>query len=56
MHFQMHFHEWEFRIAIQNQLKFVPKVPINNKSALVQIMTWHRKGDKPFRTNYGLAY
>ena len=28
-------------------LKFVPKVQINNIPALVQIMTWHREGDKP---------
>ena len=28
-------------------LKFVPKGPINNIPALVQIMTWRRPGDKP---------
>ena len=28
-------------------LKFVPKVPVNNIPALVQIMAWHRQGDKP---------
>ena len=28
-------------------LKFVPKGPINNIPALVQIMAWHRPGDKP---------
>ena len=28
-------------------LKFVPKVRINNIPALVQIMDWHRPGDKP---------
>ena len=28
-------------------LKFVPKGPINNIPALVQIMAWRRKGDKP---------
>ena len=28
-------------------LKFVPKGPINNIPALVQIMPWHRPGDKP---------
>ena len=36
--------EW-YRIKIS--LKFVPKVPINNIPALVQIMAWHRPGDKP---------
>ena len=28
-------------------LKFVPKGPINNNPALVQIMAWRRLGDKP---------
>ena len=28
-------------------LKFVPKVPINNIPALVQIMAWRRPGDNP---------
>ena len=28
-------------------LKFVPKSPINNIPALVQIMTWHQPGNKP---------
>ena len=28
-------------------LKFVPKVSINNITALVQIMAWRRPGDKP---------
>ena len=35
------------RIPIQISLKFVPKSPIDNKSALVQVMAWHRTGDKP---------
>ena len=26
---------------------FAPEGPINNIAALVQIMTWHRLGDKP---------
>ena len=34
-------------IAIKISLKFVPKGPINNISALVQIMAWRRPGDKP---------
>ena len=29
-------------------LKFVPKGPINNIPALVQIMAWRRPGEKPF--------
>ena len=28
-------------------LKFVPKGPINNNPALVQVMAWRRPGDKP---------
>ena len=28
-------------------LKFVPKIRINNISALAQIMAWHQPGDKP---------
>ena len=35
------------RILIEFSLKFVPKGPINNIPALVQIMAWHRPGDKP---------
>ena len=34
-------------ISIEISLKFVPKVPINNIPALVQIMAWRRPGDKP---------
>ena len=35
------------RIAIMISLKFVPKGPIDNKSALVQVVAWRRTGDKP---------
>ena len=35
------------RISIKVSLKFVPKVPIHNIPALVQIMAWRRPGDKP---------
>ena len=34
-------------ISIKIPLKFLPKGPINNIPALVQIMAWHRSGDKP---------
>ena len=34
-------------ISIEISLKFVPKGPIDNKSALVQVMTWRPTGDKP---------
>ena len=35
------------RIPIQISLKFVPKSPIDNKPALVQVVAWCRTGDKP---------
>ena len=28
-------------------LKFVPRSPIDNNAALVQVMAWHRTGNKP---------
>ena len=34
-------------IPIKISLQFVPKGPINNIPALVQIMAWRRSGDKP---------
>ena len=35
------------KILIQISLKFVPKGPIDNNPALVQIMAWRQIGDKP---------
>ena len=35
-------------ISLKISLKFVPKILINNISALVQIMSWRRPGCKPF--------
>ena len=34
-------------ISIKILLKFVPKGPIDNNPALIQIMAWHQPGDKP---------
>ena len=34
------------RIAIKISLNFIPKDPINNIPALIQIMAWRRPGDK----------
>ena len=34
-------------VSIKISLKFVPKGPINDIPALVQIMSWRRPGDKP---------
>ena len=35
------------RISIKISLNFVPKSPIDNISALFQMMAWRRPGDKP---------
>ena len=35
------------KIPIQISLKLVPRSPIDNKPALVQVMAWRRTGDKP---------
>ena len=37
----------KFYILIKMSLMFVPKGPIDNNPALVQIMVWHRIGDNP---------
>ena len=34
-------------ISITISPKFIPKGPIDYKSALVQVMAWHRTGEKP---------
>ena len=39
------------RISMKLSLKFVCKSPINNIHALVQILAWRRRGDKPFFLN-----
>ena len=53
--FQIHFffneNVW---ILIKISLKFVPRGPINNIHALVQVMAWHRSGDKTLSTVSGL--
>ena len=35
------------RIPIQISLKCVPRSPIDNKPALIQVVVWRRIGDKP---------
>ena len=35
------------RIPNRFSLEFVPRSPIVNKPALVQVMAWRRTGDKP---------
>ena len=34
-------------ISITISLKFIPKAPFDYKSALVQVVGWHRTGEKP---------
>ena len=34
------------KIPIQITQKLIPRSPIDNKPALVQVMAWHRTGDK----------
>ena len=34
-------------ISITNSQKVIPKGPIDYKSALVQVVAWHRTGEKP---------
>ena len=36
-----------YRIPIKISLKFVPRSPIDNKPALVQVMVWRWTGNKP---------
>ena len=46
-HFKCIFMNEKFCILIWISLNVVPKGPINNIPALVQIMAWRRPGDKP---------
>ena len=45
--FEMHFLNENISIFIKHWLKSVPKVPIDNMPASVQIMVWRWIGDKP---------
>ena len=46
-HFKCIFLNENVWISIKISLRFLPKGPINNIPALVQIMAWRRPGDKP---------
>ena len=35
------------RIPIHISLKYIPRSPVDNKPALLQVMAWRRIGDKP---------
>ena len=41
------------RISIDFLLKYVPKGPINNNPASVEIMAWRRPGDKQLYASFG---
>ena len=46
-------------IFIKISLKFVPRSPVDNKPAFVQVMAWHRTGNKlfePMMTQFIDAY
>ena len=45
--FRCNFVNEKFCILIKISLKFVPKGPIDNNPALVEIMAWRPLGDKP---------
>ena len=38
---------FEIESVIKISLKFVPGSPIDNDSALAQVMAWHSTGNKP---------
>ena len=44
--FKMHFFNKNVWILIKISLKFVPRGPVDNMAALVQIMTWWQRGNK----------
>ena len=50
----------KFCILTRISLECIPKVPIDNKSALVQVMAWRRTGDmplsEPMLTQFTKAY
>ena len=46
LQFQLKFH-WDLFISIKIWLKLVPEAPIDDKSALVQVMAWCQTGTKP---------
>ena len=46
-HFQMHFFNENDSIPIRIPLKCIPRSTVDIKPALVQVVAWHRLGDKP---------
>ena len=45
--FQYIFLNKNWLMLMEILLRFLPYDPINSKSAVVQVMAWHRTGDKP---------
>ena len=45
--FKCIFFNENYRIPMRISLKFIPRSAIDNKPALVRVMAWHRRGDKP---------
>ena len=45
--FKLIFLNENIRISIRISLKFGPRCSSASKTALVQVMAWHRTGDKP---------
>ena len=54
-HFRTHFWGWNNSIPIEISRKFVPRGPINNIPALVQIMAWRRPVYGRICATYGLV-
>ena len=47
LHFAMHFLKENVGVFNMISMKFVPKGEIDNNTTLVQMIAWHRIGDKP---------
>ena len=47
MKFLPHLLQQKIVVLIQI-LKYAPSGPVDNKPALIKIMAWHQKGNKPF--------
>ena len=45
--FKCIFFDEYYRILIRISQKFVPRSAINNKPAMIQVMAWRQRGDKP---------
>ena len=58
--FKCNFLNQNDKIPVQISLKFVSRIPIDNKPALVQVMAWRRIGDKllpePMMTQFTDSY